>query len=114
MDESGNATDRSAFLSLVPRTCLARGSDGIEMTGGTERRELASAPCHGPRATASSGRPHTPHDREFDGMDDDLPHKIELLLRENQAVLLLAELRAAEVGVTHAYLQAYFAQRCRA
>lgn len=62
------------------------------------------------RATAGFGRHGTLHEEQFFELADNLPTKIEFLLLENQAELLLAEVRTAGVDVVYASSQANFAR----
>jgi uncharacterized protein len=49
------------------------------------------------------------HEEQFFELADDLPVKVEFLLREDQAELLLQLVRAAGVDATYAYSPASFA-----
>lgn len=62
------------------------------------------------RATSGYGRHGVLREEQFFELTDDLPVKIEFLLLEAQAELLLAEVRAAHVAVVYARSPAHFAQ----
>jgi PII-like signaling protein len=62
------------------------------------------------RAIAGFGRHGVLHEEQFFELADDLPVKIEFLLREEQAELLLQLVRDAGVDVTYARSPASFAQ----
>ncbi len=62
------------------------------------------------RAIAGFGRHGVLHEEQFFELADDLPVKIEFLLREDQAELLLQLVRTAGVDATYAYSPASFAQ----
>ena len=61
------------------------------------------------RAIAGFGRHGVLHEEQFFELADDLPVKIEFLLREDQAELLLQLVRTAGVDATYAYSPASFA-----
>ena len=61
------------------------------------------------RAIAGFGRHGVLHEEQFFELADDLPVKIEFLLREEQADLLLQLVRAAGVDATYARSPASFA-----
>ena len=61
------------------------------------------------RAIAGFGRHGVLHEEQFFELADDLPIKVEFLLREDQAELLLQLVRAAGVDATYAYSPASFA-----
>lgn len=61
------------------------------------------------RAIAGFGRHGVLHEEQFFELADDLPIKIEFLLREDQAELLLQLVRTAGVDATYAYSPASFA-----
>ncbi|MET4569829.1 DUF190 domain-containing protein [Rhodanobacter soli] len=61
------------------------------------------------RAIAGFGRHGVLHEEQFFELADDLPVKIEFLLREEQAELLLQLVRSAGVDATYARSPASFA-----
>ena len=61
------------------------------------------------RAIAGFGRHGVLHEEQFFELADDLPLKIEFLLHEDQAQLLLQLVRAANVDATYAFHPASFA-----
>ncbi len=61
------------------------------------------------RAIAGFGRHGVLHEEQFFELADDLPVRIEFLLREEQAELLLQLVRRAGVDATYAYSPASFA-----
>ncbi|HWU77165.1 MAG TPA: DUF190 domain-containing protein [Rhodanobacter sp.] len=61
------------------------------------------------RAIAGFGRHGILHEEQFFELADDLPVKIEFLLREEQAELMLQLVRAANVDATYARYPASFA-----
>lgn len=61
------------------------------------------------RAIAGFGRHGVLHEEQFFELADDLPIKIEFLLRQDQAELLLQVVRTAGVDTTYAYSPASFA-----
>jgi uncharacterized protein len=61
------------------------------------------------RAIAGFGRHGVLHEEQFFELADDLPVKIEFLLREEQAELLLQLVRSAGVDATYARSSASFA-----
>ena len=61
------------------------------------------------RAIAGFGRHGVLHEEQFFELADDLPVKIEFLLREEQAELLLQLVRGAGVDATYASMPASFA-----
>ena len=61
------------------------------------------------RAIAGFGRHGVLHEEQFFELADDLPVKIEFLLREEQAELLLQLVRGAGVDATYARTPASFA-----
>jgi uncharacterized protein len=61
------------------------------------------------RAIAGFGRHGVLHEEQFFELADDLPIKIEFLLREDQAELLLQLVRMADVDATYARWPASFA-----
>jgi PII-like signaling protein len=61
------------------------------------------------RAIAGFGRHGVLHEEQFFELADDLPVKVEFLLREDQAELLLQRVRAAGVDVVYARSPASFA-----
>jgi len=61
------------------------------------------------RAIAGFGRHGVLHEEQFFELADDLPVKVEFLLREEQAELLLQLVRSAGVDATYAYAPASFA-----
>ncbi|NMW25173.1 DUF190 domain-containing protein, partial [Rhodanobacter denitrificans] len=61
------------------------------------------------RAIAGFGRHGVLHEEQFFELADDLPVKIEFLLREEQAELLLQLVRNAGVDATYALSPASFA-----
>ncbi|UJJ57798.1 DUF190 domain-containing protein [Rhodanobacter denitrificans] len=61
------------------------------------------------RAIAGFGRHGVLHEEQFFELADDLPVKIEFLLREEQAELLLQLVRGAGVDATYALSPASFA-----
>jgi len=61
------------------------------------------------RAIAGFGRHGVLHEEQFFELADDLPVKVEFLLRQDQAELLLQLVRAAGVDATYAYSPASFA-----
>ena len=61
------------------------------------------------RAIAGFGRHGVLHEEQFFELADDLPVKVEFLLREDQAELLLQLVRAASVDVVYARSPASFA-----
>ena len=61
------------------------------------------------RAIAGFGRHGVLHEEQFFELADDLPIKIEFLLRQDQAELLLQLVRTAGVDATYAYSPASFA-----
>ncbi|MEO8997853.1 MAG: DUF190 domain-containing protein [Rhodanobacter sp.] len=61
------------------------------------------------RAIAGFGRHGVLHEEQFFELADDLPVKIEFLLREDQADLLLQLVRTAGVDATYAWSPASFA-----
>jgi len=60
------------------------------------------------RAIAGFGRHGVLHEEQFFELADDLPIKIEFLLRQDQAELLLQLVRAAGVDATYAWSPASF------
>jgi len=61
------------------------------------------------RATAGFGRHGVLHEEQFFDLADDLPLKVEFLLRADQAETLLAAARAAGVDAVYAKVPASFA-----
>jgi PII-like signaling protein len=61
------------------------------------------------RASAGFGRHGVLREEQFFELADDLPLKVEFLLREDQAELLLQSVRAASVDVVYARSPADFA-----
>jgi len=61
------------------------------------------------RAIAGFGRHGVLHEEQFFELADDLPMKVEFLLREEQAELLLQLVRAANIDVVYARSPACFA-----
>jgi PII-like signaling protein len=61
------------------------------------------------RAIAGFGRHGVLHEEQFFELADDLPVKVEFLLREDQAELLLQLVRSAGVDATYARTPASFA-----
>ncbi|HZX72431.1 MAG TPA: DUF190 domain-containing protein [Rhodanobacter sp.] len=61
------------------------------------------------RAIAGFGRHGVLHEEQFFELADDLPIKIEFLLREDQARVLVQLAREAGVDATYAYYPASFA-----
>lgn len=61
------------------------------------------------RATSGFGRHGVLREEQFFELADDLPVKIEFLLREDQAELLLAKVRAADVALVYARSPTNFA-----
>ena len=61
------------------------------------------------RAIAGFGRHGVMHEEQFFELADDLPVRVEFLLREDQAELLLQRVRAAGVEVVYERLTASFA-----
>ena len=61
------------------------------------------------RATAGFGRHGVLHEEQFFDLADDLPLKVEFLLRTDQAEVLLAGARAAGVDAVYAKVPASFA-----
>ncbi|KZC15645.1 hypothetical protein RHOFW510R12_14045 [Rhodanobacter sp. FW510-R12] len=61
------------------------------------------------RAIAGFGRHGVLHEEQFFELADDLPVKVEFLLREEQAELLLQLVRGANVDATYARSPASFA-----
>ncbi|HEY8585991.1 MAG TPA: DUF190 domain-containing protein [Rhodanobacter sp.] len=61
------------------------------------------------RAIAGFGRHGVLHEEQFFELADDLPIKVEFLLREDQAEALLQVVRDANVDATYAYSPANFA-----
>ena len=61
------------------------------------------------RAIAGFGRHGVLHEEQFFELADDLPVKIEFLLREEQAEMLLQLVREADVDATYARYPASFA-----
>ena len=60
------------------------------------------------RATAGFGRHGVLHEEQFFDLADDLPLKVEFLLRADQADALLAAARAASVDAVYAKVPASF------
>jgi PII-like signaling protein len=60
------------------------------------------------RATAGFGRHGVLHEEQFFDLADDLPLKVEFLLRTDQAEALLASARAASVDAVYAKVPASF------
>jgi PII-like signaling protein len=61
------------------------------------------------RAIAGYGRHGVLHEEQFFELADDLPLRIEFLLRDEQAEALLQRVREANVDVTYARIAASFA-----
>lgn len=61
------------------------------------------------RAIAGFGRHGVLHEEQFFELADDLPVRVEFLLREEQADVLLQLVRSAGVDATYAYAPASFA-----
>lgn len=61
------------------------------------------------RATSGFGRHGVLREEQFFELADDLPVKVEFLLREDQAELLLAKVRAADVALVYARSPTNFA-----
>jgi PII-like signaling protein len=60
------------------------------------------------RAIAGYGRHGVLHEEQFFELADDLPLRIEFLLRDEQAQALLQRVREANVDVTYARIEASF------